>query len=322
MTSLAESLVPGSALVSSRCGDQALRPLSDREFSQFRKLVRSLAGINLTPAKKSLLVGRLRKRVQACGLRSFGDYYRLAEQDEAEGQRMVDALCTNETHFFREPKQFAFLTERVVPLWSDEVRNGRRPPRLRIWSAACSTGEEPFSLAMALLARCPPQAGWEIEILASDVSTRALAAAREATWPIAKRTEIPDRYLRRFMLRGTGCEEGRMSAGPEIRSVVRLAAVNLMAHNYAVGAGFDVIFCRNVLIYFDAATKAQVVERLLSHLLPNGLLFLGQAESLAGASPKVRGVGPSVYARVETASGPWTALGAAAAFRGNPVSVR
>ncbi len=277
--------------------DATVAPLTEREFSQFRSLVRATAGINLTPSKKALLVGRLVKRLRACRLDSFGEYYRLAEQDDAERQRMIDAICTNETHFFREPRQFDFLAGRVVPLWCDELRAGKRPPRVRIWSAACSTGEEPYSLAMALLDRLPPSAGWQIQILASDLSSRVLAKAREATWPIAQMHEIPMPYLRRFMLRGTRTEEGLMCAGSEIREVVEFSSLNLMDRSYQVGAPFDAIFCRNVLIYFDAETKAGVVGRLIPHLLPGGLLFLGQAESLAGVDARLRGVGPSVYAR-------------------------
>jgi chemotaxis protein methyltransferase CheR len=303
------------------CGPDAwpeatLRPLSDRDFARFRRLVGALAGINLTPAKKSLFVGRLGKRLRACGLGSFGDYFDLIERDEAERTRMIDALCTNETHFFREPRQFAFLAERAIPVWREELRAGTRPPRIRVWSAACSTGEEPYSLAMALLDRFPAGTGWEIEILASDISTRTLAKARQATWPIAKRAEIPRHYLKRFMLRGTRSEEGRMCAGPEIRGIVRFEAVNLVDERLVAGTAFDAIFCRNVLIYFDAETKARVVDRLLEHLLPGGLLFLGQAESLTGTNPRIRAVGPSIYARADLTSGPWAALRAAATSGG------
>jgi chemotaxis protein methyltransferase CheR len=171
------------------------------------------------------------------------------------------------------------------------------PRRIRAWSAACSTGEEPYSLAMTLLAHFPPSSGWTLEILASDLSTRALGQARAGLWSIDKAREIPERHLKAFMLRGRGPQEGVMKAGPEIRSLLRFQRVNLNQDRYPVAGPFDLVFCRNVLIYFDVASKARVVHRLLDQLAPCGYLFLGHAESLTGLSGRVRSVGPTVYVR-------------------------
>jgi chemotaxis protein methyltransferase CheR len=227
----------------------------------------------------------------------LGAYYRLlAEGDEQERVRMLDCICTNETHFFREPRQFEFLERRVFPEWAARAAAGS-PRRIRAWSAACSTGEEPYSLAMALLAHFPPSSGWTLEILASDLSTRALDQARAGLWHLDKASEIPERYLKAFMLRGRGPQEGVMKAGPEIRSLVRFQRVNLNQDRYPVSGPFDLVFCRNVLIYFDVASKARVVNRLLDQLAPSGYLFLGHAESLTGLSDGGRSVGPTVYVR-------------------------
>ena len=275
----------------------SLPRISAKEFALFRDLIHRESGIFLSEAKKALVVGRLGRRLRELGLSSLGAYYRLlAEGDEQERMRMLDCICTNETHFFREPRQFEFLEQQVFPEWAARAAAGR-PRRIRAWSAACSTGEEPYSLAMTLLARFPPSSGWTLEILASDLSTRALDQARAGLWSVDKAREIPERYLKAFMLRGRGPQEGVMKAGPEIRSLLRFQRVNLNQDRYPVPGAFDLVFCRNVLIYFDVASKAGVVHRLLDQLAPGGYLFLGHAESLTGLSDRGRSVGPTVYVR-------------------------
>jgi len=277
-------------------GQAGGRGLSHTEFKLFQELIQREAGIYLAETKKALLVGRLARRLRELGLSSFEDYHRyLTERDPAEQVNMLDCVSTNETHFFREPKQFEFLAERIVPQWLAEAAAGTRPRRICVWSAACSTGEEPYSLAMALLDRLPPQSGWEVEILGSDISTRALARAREAVWPLERACEIPEAYLPRFMLRGTRSQEGRMKAGPQIRSVVRFERINLNADRYPVIGRFDLVFCRNVLIYFAAASKQRVIRQLLRHLRSGGYLFLGHAETAIGMGDSLQRVGPTIY---------------------------
>jgi len=272
-------------------------PITEREFALFRQLIFREAGICLSRAKKALLMGRLARRLRDLGLRSYGDYYRhVVRSGEPERIRLLDSICTNETHFFREPRQFEFLEQEVFPRWAAEGGRGARPRRIRAWSAGCSTGEEPYSLAMALLARFPLGLGWEIEIVASDLSTRALDAARAGVWPLEKAAAIPTAYLRAFMLKGQASQHGLMKAGPEIRALVRFYRLNLNDEIYAVGGLFDLILCRNVLIYFDAASKGQVIHRLLRHLARDGYLLLGHAESLSGLNEQTRSVVPTVYA--------------------------
>jgi chemotaxis protein methyltransferase CheR len=271
--------------------------IADREFRLFQGLVHREAGICLAPVKKALLVGRLAKRLRALGLGDYRDYLDRVESDPAERVRMIDCLCTNETHFFREPRHFEFLATRVFPRWRAEAEAGRRPRRARLWSAACSTGEEPCSLAMSLLSSFPPEVGWDLEILATDLSTRALEAARQAVWPLEKAAEIPAPHLKAWMLRGAGSQQGFMKAGPEVRSLVRFQRLNLNDRGWPGLGQFDLVFCRNVLIYFDPPTKERVVGHLLDHLAADGLLFLGHAESLSSTGHRVRAVVPTVYAR-------------------------
>ena len=275
----------------------SLPRITAKEFALFQDLVHRESGIYLSEAKKALVVNRLGRRLRELGLRSLGAYYSLlADGDEQERVRMLDCICTNETHFFREPRQFEFLVERIFPEWVARAAAGM-PKRIRAWSAACSTGEEPYSLAMTLLAHFPPSSGWALEILASDLSIRALDQARAGLWSIDKAGEIPERHLKAFMLRGRGEQEGVMKAGPEIRSLLRFQRVNLNMDRYPVAGPFDLVFCRNVLIYFDVASKTRVVHRLLDQLAPGGYLFLGHAESLTGLVERGRSVGPTVYVR-------------------------
>lgn len=265
------------------------------EFKAFRELIHREAGISLADHKQALLTARLQPRLRALGFTSFRDYYELVISDEAERIDMLDRISTNETHFFREPRQFDFLQSIVVPRWREQARSGARARSIRVWSAACSTGEEPYSIAMTLLHHCPPSEGWDIEIVATDLSTRVLKRAREAVWRVDKAAEIPASYLKAFMLRGTGPEEGRMKASPVLRSIVQFSRVNLNDGPYPVPRRFDLIFCRNVLIYFDNEMKARVVTQLLGHLAPDGLLFLGHAESIHGLTRKAKLAGPTVY---------------------------
>lgn len=268
-----------------------LRPITPREYHSLSRYIREHAGIDLGDGKQALLVGRLTGRLRSLGLASFGDYVRhLEEHGEKERGPLIDCISTNETSFFREPAQFAFLRDEVLPRW------GQRAPRLvRAWSAGCSTGEEPYSLAMLLLDRLPPAPGYEIDILATDVSERAVERARDAIWPLTKAREIPEPYVKRFLLRGTGEREGTMRAGPGLRAVVRVEPGNLTRTPYPASPFYDLIFCRNVLIYFDAQTRSSVVDHLLDRLVPGGLLFLGHAESLHGQNARVCSVMPSVY---------------------------
>ena len=292
-------------------------PIADRDFRALRNLIHRLSGINLGPEKRPLLVGRLNRRLRTLGLSSFREYLDLLDNgtNAAEAVRMLDCICTNETHFFREPQQFEFLERAVYPGWAAAASSGEGTRHIKVWSAACSTGEEPYSIAMSLLLHFPARAGWTVDVLATDLSTSALARAVAAEWPIEKSGEIPERLLKRFMLRGTGSKEGLMAAGGELRSTVRFQRLNLAGSEYPNEKDFDLVFCRNVIIYFDSRTKVEVIGRLLRHLAPHGYLVLGHAESIYGVDVRVQRHIPAVYSLTPCPEAEGTTLPASAGRR-------
>ncbi len=268
------------------------KPLSMSCFRLFQELIHKEAGIFLSDAKRELLVARLLRRLRALGLQDFRSYYRVVMEDRQELSRMLDRITTNETHFFRESNQLEVLRSHLAPRIRSQADSYGR--RLRVWSAGCSTGEEPYSLAMILLDALPD---WEITILAGDISTEVLEKARLGVWPLAKAEDIPELYLKRFMLKGIGRREGTMTVGPELRSVVRFDHLNLGEETWNLGTKFDLIFCRNVLIYFSPERRRRVVSSFLEHLRPHGFLFLGHAEGLSYQRQRVVPMGPNIYAK-------------------------
>jgi chemotaxis protein methyltransferase CheR len=279
-----------------------LPELSDREFAQFQRLIYEEAGIRLLDDKRTLVSSRLARRMRELALPSFGAYYRrIVSGVDDELTRMLDAITTNETHFFREERQFTLLANDCCREWGAQAAAGVRPRKLRIWSAACSTGEEPYSIAMVLHDRLATE-GWEVSIIASDLCTTALAHAREGVWPVARVTAVPKPLLKRHFLRGVGPEAGRAKISPAIRAMVDFRRLNLSDERYSLEGRFDAIFCRNALIYFDSASRADVLGRLVRYLAPGGFLFLGHAESLVGSPIRLATVMPAVY-RLPPAAG-------------------
>jgi chemotaxis protein methyltransferase CheR len=263
--------------------------VSDGEYALFQSLIEREAGIYLSECKRALLISRLQRRLRELELSTFGAYYRRVLADPVERVRFVDAICTNETHFFREAHHFEYLERTLIPSWR---ARGKRP--IRIWSAGCSTGEEPYSIAMVLAEQLE---GWDLEILATDVSTKVLDVARAAIYRNERLHEVPwDR--RRWILRGVGTQEGKFKVGPEARALVRFRALNLIDDVFDVGEHLDAVFCRNVLIYFRGDTRARTLGRLVDKLAVGGQLFLGHAESLQSSRLPVRTVMPTVYERV------------------------
>jgi chemotaxis protein methyltransferase CheR len=274
-------------------------------FTKFQALIYKEAGIWLGPHKSTLLQGRLARRLRLLGLASMFEYYRLVIQTDQQHERamMIDCITTNETHFFREPRHFEFLAQRVFPRWKKLVAEQQRSKRIRIWSAGCSTGEEPYSLAMVLLKYFSLETGWDIEVLATDISTRVLEKARAAIFPIDKSKEIPKEFLHAYMLKGTADQEGFMKACPEVQKLVRFSRVNLLADSCPFTGPFDLVFCRNVLIYFDQDSKRRAVENMARHLAADGLLFVGHSENLNRVSARLKNVAPTIYAMAESEGG-------------------
>ncbi|HEX2228963.1 MAG TPA: protein-glutamate O-methyltransferase [Candidatus Binatia bacterium] len=274
-------------------------PITEHEFSLFQQLIKKHAGISLSSAKKSLIQARLGGRLRELGLDSYHAYYlHLTINRGDELTEMIDRVCTNETKFFREPRHFEFLSRVVVHDWAAQAAAGFRPRQIRAWSAGCSTGEEPYSLAMVLRDQFGTSSSWDIQILGTDLSSRVLARARAGIWPIAKAREIPAEYLKRFMLKGTGRQEGSIKAAAEIASVIRFDRLNLNDDSYPMTELFDLILCRNVLIYFDQQHRAQIIDRLLRYLRPGGFFLIGHSERLVGLTDKVANVFPTIYVRI------------------------
>jgi chemotaxis protein methyltransferase CheR len=270
-------------------------------FQKFQKLIYAETGIWLGTAKTALLCGRLFRRLRALQMDSLESYYECVSAPEADDERarMIDAITTNETRFFREPRQFDFLVQKVIPRWRREADGGMRPRRLRIWSAGCSSGEEPYTIAMLLARHLPAEAGWDVRILATDISNRVLDKAIKGVYPINRLSELPPDLLHAFMLRGVAERQGEMKVKVEIQQMVTFQRLNLDREADLVEGPFDAIFCRNVLIYFDTASKNRVITNLYGRLAPSGLLFVGHAENLSSMSLQLRCIDPSIYVKTE-----------------------
>lgn len=261
--------------------------ITDAEFAQFQALIYRIAGINLSGAKKLLLMGRLGRRLKHHHLDSYGEYFRLVTGATGadELQIMVDMLTTNETYFFREEKHFHFLSQQVL---------AQHPPghTFDIWSAACSTGEEVYTLSMVLAERFGLQAPWSIT--GSDISTQVLAAAERGLYPMERARDMPTEYMKKYCLKGVREHAGSFLIDQPLRQHVRFRQVNLNAALSNIGT-FDVIFLRNVMIYFDLETKRQVVTRLIQQLKSGGHFIVGHAESLNGITEALQSVQPTIY---------------------------
>lgn len=262
--------------------------LSDDEFAFCRRWLFEETAIDLPDHKRSLVESRLLKRLQVRGLSSYGEYFELltAPEEGSEQQLARDLLTTNETSFFREPKHFEFLRTRVLA-----ARGSERP--LRVWSAASSSGEEPFTIAMELAEHLGLELPWEV--VASDISARVLDRARRATYSIA-RARLPAAYLKKYCLKGVGEQDGLLRIQRQLRERVRFLSIGLHTTLPQIGR-FDVIFLRNVLIYFNMKTRQEVIGRIEPLILPNGYLFLSHSETLQGVEHGLCPVQPSIYRR-------------------------
>ena len=268
-------------------------------FAKFQKLIHEETGIWLGNSKSALLCGRLSRRLRLLRIATLDQYYKLIAQSDQVEERvaMIDAITTNETRFFRDPRHFEFLEQRVIQRWRAEVDQEARSKTIRIWSAGCSSGEEPYSLAMLLARHLPAEQGWCLRIFATDISTRMLALARLGIYSITKAPDIPEPLLKDHMLKGIEHHEGKMKVTLEIQAMVEFENLNLAHGPYPPEGQFDVIFCRNVLIYFGAQSRRNTIARIARCLARNGLLFLGQAENLSGIDVPFRSLMPAVYAR-------------------------
>ncbi|MEJ2629790.1 MAG: protein-glutamate O-methyltransferase CheR [Acidihalobacter sp.] len=260
--------------------------LGDADFAAIRKFVYQRAGISLSEAKRALVSGRLDRRLREIGCTSYSEYLERigdgALAPGSEAQVALDLLTTNETYFFREQKHFDFLRERIL----QGTHRG-----VKIWSAACSSGEEPYSIAM-LLADALGQRPWSV--FASDVSSRVLARARLGQYPMERADRIPRHLLHAHCLRGVGSKQGWFAVSKQLRERIEFRTVNLIEKLPEIGP-FDVVFLRNVMIYFDHDTKRAVCKHLLTRIRPGGYLFVGHSENLHGICDELQPVSPSIY---------------------------
>jgi len=265
--------------------------LSDAELSRIVRLVYERSGITLHSGKRALVLARLQKRLRSGGFTSFRDYLAHVEADTsgAEITSLLDAIATNHTSFFREPQHFDFLRSTIVPTLAQAP--------IRIWSAACSSGEEPVTIAISLLDALGANPQSRIRILASDLSTKALAIANAGVYKMERVAGIPLDVLRRHFERGLGAQSGQARVAAHVRRLIEYRQLNFLDTS-DLGERFDVIFCRNVMIYFDRDVQQRVVSLLERHLVAGGYLFISHSESLNGTSHGLRWVAPAIYRKV------------------------
>ena len=275
---------------------EVLDPLSARDFQRLARFIHEYSGIKMPPNKKSMVEGRLRRRVRAvgaAGLAGYCDY--LFERDglETEAINLIDAVTTNKTDFFREPDHFQFLLDQAIP---ELVARRERGP-IKFWSAACSTGAEPYTLAMLLAEVAAANTGFKASIFASDICTEVLETAILGIYPEAMIAPVPMDMRKRYLLRARAGARDRVRIVPQLRAAIRFCRINLMEAPYAADSDMHVIFLRNILIYFDRPTQHRVLTQLCNHLRPGGFLFLGHSETLAGHDLPLRPVATTVFRR-------------------------
>lgn len=268
--------------------------LSARDLARLSAYIQAISGIKTPASKATMLAGRLRRRVRATQTGSLADYCDWVFSDgnlATEGEHLINAVTTNKTDFFREPHHFTYLADHVLPGYLEA-----RKPRIRAWSAACSTGAEPYTIAMVLDAFASGKAGLNYEILATDLDTEVLDVARRGVFPAAVIAPVPKPLASRYIMRSTRGAQSDVRLIPKLRAAIGFAQLNLMDARYPVGE-MDLIFCRNVLIYFDRPTQEKVVRNLIDHLAPDGYLFLGHSESIAGFDLPLTPVGNTIFKR-------------------------
>jgi chemotaxis protein methyltransferase CheR len=269
--------------------------LSEADFQRVSDMVYRYCGINLHEGKQQLVQARIAKRLRVGGFHCLSDYLDHVVSDASghEFAMLIDAMSTNLTSFYREPDHFQYLAETALPELAREKRNGGR---MRLWSAGCSTGEEPYTLAMTVLDAISDAARWDIKILATDISTHVLGIAQEAFYSKTRLEALPAGYRQRFFR--SCCVDGDKGfvVAPEVRQMIRFNHLNLM-ENWPFSGPFEFIFCRNVMIYFDKPTQQRLVNRFWDILSPGGVLFTGHSESLTGIEHKFQYVRPTIYAK-------------------------
>lgn len=274
-------------------GSSASVKLSSSDFARLSEFIYKECGINLSDSKKILLESRLQKRLAHLNLNTFQDYYKYVVSPvgiKDELVHMIDAVATNKTDFFREPMHFQFMESEALPAFAQ----GSASRTYKVWSSACSTGEEPYTIAM-VLEEFKSQYRFDYKITATDISTKVLDRAVQAIYPERNITDVPLALRRKYMLRSKDKMNNTIRMTPEIRQRIQFKRLNLMDGSLDVDYDYDIVFCRNVLIYFDRKTQEEVVNKLISHLRPGGYLFIGHSESIYHMKLPVKQLRPTIF---------------------------
>lgn len=270
--------------------------LKDREFNRFSSFIYDEVGIKMPPSKKTMLEARLQKRLKALGLNTFDEYADLVFSvagNSDELIHLIDVVTTNKTDFFREPAHFDYLVKSAIPSLIDNCDAGIRNP-LKIWSAGCSTGEEPYTLAMVLSEFIAANPGFRTSILASDISASVLSKARNAIYTEDRVDTIPLYLKKKYLLRSRDTTKSLVRIAPHLRQMVNFRRLNFM-EEFGLPEHMDIIFCRNVIIYFDKPTQERLLNRFHQQLVRGGFLFLGHSETLSGINVPLHPVATTVY---------------------------
>ncbi|HEY3293820.1 MAG TPA: protein-glutamate O-methyltransferase [bacterium] len=269
--------------------------LSDSDYKKVTQIVHELSGIHLHEGKRELVVARLGKRIRQLGMKSVGDYLKYVREEQTQGElvTMLDALSTNLTAFWRESQHFDYVVKTTLPRLSERARR-TEDNKIRVWSAGCSSGEEPYGLTMLMLHHLDRPERYDIRVLATDLSTKVLGIARGATYSSERVKPIPSDIRQKYIQEVRAAYGAQYRVRPEVTAHVTFARLNLM-ETWPMKGPMDFIFCRNVMIYFDKPTQARLVNRFYDLLRPGGTLFVGHSESLTGVENHFRYVRPTIY---------------------------
>ncbi len=274
-----------------------LAAMTDKEFRRLSEFIHTEVGIKLPPSKKVMVEARLQKRLRALEMPGYRQYYEFlfsAEGLDAELVHLIDVITTNTTEFFREPRHFDVLSQEVLPGWC--AANGPSRP-FRVWSAGCSTGEEPYTLSIVLAEYALREKGFRFHVMATDISTRVLSLARNGVYPEERVAKMPLELKRRYFLRSKDRSRKLVRLMPELRRAIDFRRLNFM-ETFSFPEPLDTIFCRNVMIYFDRSTQEGLLRKFCQQLRPGGFLFIGHSESLTGMELPLRQYAPTVYKRL------------------------
>ena len=279
--------------------NSGLKILEDREFRKIAAFVEDKVGIKMPDSKKLMMQSRLQARLKALGLPNFQAYVNYVFSSEQTGNEevilLIDAITTNLTHFYREPNHFQYMTTDAIP---SLLNSGLT--RLNIWSAGCSSGEEPYTLAMVTeeYKKLNPDAWFDYSILATDVSTKVLQKARNAIYPMDSVKSIPLDIKKKYFLKGKNREKPEVRIKPELRQKVQFQRLNFMDDDFGLANAMNIIFCRNVLIYFDKPTQEAVIKKFMKYLTKGGYLFLGHSETIFNMDLPLKTVAPTVFQKI------------------------